>query len=80
MEVAYLLIKCSQGKLKIASSRLRKYEEVDEIHEVFGRYDIIAKIICENRSELQSFIQNKLQITEGVATSETLIVSDLDQD
>jgi len=72
-----LLIQTSQGKLKIASAALRKYEEIDELHEVFGRFDIVAKVICNSRDELQSFIQNKLQITEGVRSSETLIASDV---
>ncbi len=80
MEVAYLLINCRQGKLKIVSSALKKHEEVDEVHELYGRFDIIAKVICENRSEMKGYIQNKLQITEGIKASETLIVNDLAED
>ena len=77
MEVAYILIECGHGKLKIASNALKKYEEIDELHEVFGRFDIIAKVVCDDKSELKSFIQNKLQITEGIRATETLVVNDL---
>lgn len=78
MEVAYILIQCRHGKLKIASSALKKHEEVEELHEVFGRFDLVAKIVCQDRAELKSFIQNKLQIAEGIRHAETLVVNDLE--
>lgn len=80
MEVAYILIECGHGKLKIVSNSLKKYEEIDELHEVFGRFDIIAKIVCTDKTEMKSFVQNKLQITEGIRNTETLIVNDLESD
>ncbi|MBD3209103.1 Lrp/AsnC ligand binding domain-containing protein [Candidatus Woesearchaeota archaeon] len=78
MEVAYILIECRHGKLKITSAALNKYEEIEELHEIYGRYDLIAKMVCTDRAELKGFIQNKLQITEGIKTTETLIVNDLE--
>lgn len=77
MEIAYILLTCRQGKFKIVSNALKKYEEIEELHEVYGRFDIIAKVTCHNQEELQSFIQNKLQITEGVRTTETLLANDV---
>ncbi|MFP4523733.1 MAG: Lrp/AsnC ligand binding domain-containing protein [Candidatus Woesearchaeota archaeon] len=78
MEVAYILVDCRHGKLKIAANALRRHEEVEELHEVFGSADLVVKIVCEDREELKAFIQNKLQITEGIRTTETLVVSDLE--
>ncbi|MFC2135961.1 Lrp/AsnC family transcriptional regulator [Bacteroidota bacterium] len=75
MEVAYILIKTVFGKLKLVSSKLQSYEEVDEIHEIYGRYDIIIKIVVEDRNELKKFMQNKLLILEGISSSESLVVS-----
>jgi len=77
MEVAYILIEARHGKLKIVSAALKKHEEIEELHEIYGRYDIIVKVVCEDGVELKSFIQNKLQITEGIKATETLIVNDL---
>lgn len=77
MELAYILIECNHGKIKIVSTALNRFEEVDEIHEVFGRFDIVIKVLCEDKTELKSFIQNKLQITEGIRATETLMVNDL---
>ncbi|MBN1275187.1 Lrp/AsnC ligand binding domain-containing protein [Candidatus Woesearchaeota archaeon] len=77
MEVAYILVQARHGKLKIASAALRKYEEIEELHEIYGRYDIILKVVCADRSEMKSFMQNKLHITEGIRATETLVVNDL---
>ena len=77
MEVAYILLNCRQGKFKLVASALRKFEEVDELHEVYGRFDIVVKVICESKQEFKAFVQNKLQITEGIRSAETLIVNDL---
>lgn len=74
MKIAYILIKTRHGKLKVVSSQLKGYEEVEEIHETFGRYDIIAKVTVEDENEMKQFIQNKFLITEGIDSSETLIV------
>ncbi|NJL44462.1 MAG: Lrp/AsnC family transcriptional regulator [Nitrosarchaeum sp.] len=76
MIVAYMLIKARHGKLKICEASLRAHEEIDEIHEVFGDRDIIAKIIVEDLAELKEFIQNKIQITEGIKETQTLICND----
>ncbi len=70
-----MLINTKQGMLKIVSSALSKFEEVDEIHEVFGRFDILIKILANDLEEVKNFIQNKLQIIDGITNSETLICS-----
>ena len=76
MITAYMLINAKQGKLKIVSSALNKLDEVDEVHETYGRTDIIAKVIVHNQDELRSFIQNRIQIMEGIRDTETLICLD----
>lgn len=80
MEVAYILVECGHGKIKIAANALKRYDEIEELHEVFGRFDIIIKVVCDDKAELKAFIQNKLQITEGIRATETLVVNDLASD
>ena len=80
MELAYILIHCRHGKLKLTSNALRRFEEIEELHEVFGSYDIVAKVVCDSRSELKGFIQNKLQITEGIKHTESLVANDLESE
>ena len=62
----------------IVSAKLKEFDEVKEVHEVYGRFDIAAEIETENRAELKSFIQNKVNITEGIKSTEVLLVNDLD--
>jgi len=55
-----MLINTRQGKLRIVSSKLREFEEVKEVHEVYGRVDIIAEVETKTNAELKAFIQNKI--------------------
>jgi DNA-binding Lrp family transcriptional regulator len=70
----YFLVKTCQGKLKITHGTLKEYEELSDVHIVLGTHDIIAKGVFEDKEDLQAFIQNKLQITEGIRDSQTLVV------
>ncbi len=80
MIVVYMLIGVRQGKLKIAHSKLKSFPEVTEIHETYGQYDIVAKVQCNTMPELKEFIQNKIQITEGIKSTETLIANDIEEE
>lgn len=75
-----MLINTKQGKLRITSSKLKEFDEVKEIHEVYGRFDIVAEVETKNRTELKAFIQNKVQITEGIRNTEILVVSDIEEE
>jgi len=74
-----MLITANQGKLRIVSAKLKDFDEVKEVHEVYGRFDIVAEVETKNRAELKAFLQNKLQITEGIRSTEILLVNDLDE-
>jgi DNA-binding Lrp family transcriptional regulator len=73
---AIMLIQARHGKVKIVSSALKKYSEVKECYEVFGRFDIFIRVEVESDEAMKSFMQNKLQITEGIKHIETLVVYD----
>ena len=76
MTIVYLLIRASHGKEGIVRSALSKFMEISEIHEVFGRYDILAKIETEDTKEFSRFIKNKIRITEGIKSVEAVFVSE----
>ena len=73
-----MLIHVRPNKLKIVSNSLGKLDGVKEIHEIYGRFDIVAKVEVTSNEELQSFFQNKISIIEGIRTTETLIALDND--
>ncbi len=72
MKTAYILIRTKHGKLKLVSSQLKGCDEVEEIHETYGRYDIIIRVLVEDDADFKRFMQNKFLITEGIDSSETL--------
>ena len=76
MALVYLLIRAEHGKEGLVKAALSKYDEIKEIHEIFGRYDIIAKVQTEDIVIFRKFIKNKLRIIEGVKSTEPLFVSD----
>ena len=69
MVMVYLLLRAEHGKIGIVKTALSKYEEIEEIHEVFGRYDIFAKVI-----------KNKIRIQEGIKSIEPVFVADDDSE
>jgi len=76
MTLVYMLIQTKHGKIKLVSAALRKFEEIEELHELYGRYDIIAKIKVASPEELRRFVQNKMRLTDNIQRTETLFVSD----
>ena len=76
MRLSYLLIRAEHGKIGIVKAALEKFEEITEVHEVFGRYDIIAKVQTFSGKEFKKFIQNKMRITEGIKSIEPIFVAE----
>ncbi|MFH1505377.1 MAG: Lrp/AsnC ligand binding domain-containing protein [archaeon] len=78
MVLVYMLINAKHGKNMIVAGALEKLDNVVELHEVYGRYDLIAKLEEESMGKMRTFIQNKIIIIEGIVRCETLFVSDTD--
>ena len=58
MVLVYLLIRAEHGKIGIVRAQLDKLHEIIEVYEVFGRYDIIAKVETDSNKEFRRFIRN----------------------
>jgi len=76
MTIAYMLIMTKHGKVKLVHSALNKFKELIEIHELYGQYDIIAKLKTKTNNELKALIQNRIFVIDGISKTETLIVFD----
>ena len=63
-----MLISVNHGKVKLVSRALLKLEEVIDLSEVYGRYDIVIKVQVEDDEALKKF-----NLIGGIATVETLI-------
>ncbi|MFH1591185.1 MAG: Lrp/AsnC ligand binding domain-containing protein [archaeon] len=75
--VVYMLIITRHGKTRLVLNALRKYDEIKELHEIYGQYDLICKVETETHAELRTFIQNRINIAENIKSAETLVASDV---
>ena len=76
MTLVYLLIRADHGKEGLVKTALSKFPEITEIHEIFGRYDIIAKVETESTDKFRKFINNKIRILEGIKSTEPLFAAE----
>ncbi len=76
MVLVFLLIRAEHGKIGIVKAQLQKLEEITEVYEVFGRYDILAKVETYTNKEFRKFIQNKIRVQEGIKSTEPIFVAE----
>ena len=51
----------------------KKISEVIEVHPLFGEYDILVKINCENIDSIGEIVIKKIRSLKGVTDTKTLI-------
>lgn len=73
---AYMLITTAHGKIDEVSERLMKFKEIDDIHQIYGPWDIIVKIKTKTMADLRDFLEKVRQVKDVTGT-ETLIASDV---
>ena len=74
---AFILISTDPSMIKKTSEHLLTLDRVQNIHELYGQFDIIIKVITENRSDLDDFSEDSIRHLPGIRRTETLIVSDI---
>jgi len=72
---AYILIQVSSNMEREVFSKLEQYDEVENINELFGEWDIIANIQVSSTAELDTFVSDKIRKIKGVSGTSTLIVA-----
>ena len=58
------------------ASEIMLLEEVDNLHLIYGEWDMIAQVKTEDMSKLRNFSLNKLLKMAGIAKTNTLIIAD----
>ena len=54
-------------------NEMSKINEVVELHLTTGDYTVFAKVICENMSDLQDILLNKINVIHGIQRTDTII-------
>jgi len=76
---AFVLIKVGPGELgswmKVVAEKIQKISGIVQVHEVFGRYDIIVQLEANSLEEHSRVVSDKLRHVPGVMSTETLVAS-----
>jgi DNA-binding Lrp family transcriptional regulator len=76
MVTAYVLLKVRAGSERDVVNRLESVKEVAEVKELYGDWDVIAKLELEKLEQLDKIITEKVRATEGIKDSSTMIVAE----
>ena len=75
MVLAYVLVTVATGSEKIVSKVISNMEEVVEVSEIYGEYDIIMKIRLPSLPELDTFLTDRIRSIADVHLTSTMIVA-----
>jgi DNA-binding Lrp family transcriptional regulator len=72
---AYVLIGLTDCDEQMIVEKLAKYKQVEEIHILFGEWDLIAKLNVENPDAAGTFVMEHIRSLKEVQLTSTLIVA-----
>ncbi|MCS4539888.1 MAG: Lrp/AsnC ligand binding domain-containing protein [Thaumarchaeota archaeon] len=73
MTIGFVLINVNLGSEEGVLARLRGMENVKEAHQVYGVYDIVAKLEAESTEKLKGILEEKVRKLENVRGTLTVI-------
>lgn len=75
MPTAFVLVNTEIGLEGEVLTTLKKVDGVQEAHNVYGVYDIVAKIEAESMDKLKGIVTWNIRRLKGVRSTLTMIVS-----
>ncbi len=75
METVYVLIVSEMGSEQQVIEKLLMNDEIKEVNQVWGAYDIVVKVVGPTSDTVRELITGKIRIIEGIKTTVSLIVS-----
>jgi DNA-binding Lrp family transcriptional regulator len=73
MAIGYILITTQPSKEMVVYNQLKEYPEVEEVHPLFGEYDIIAKIRGTDADGIGAMVVEKIREIDGIVETKTLM-------
>jgi DNA-binding Lrp family transcriptional regulator len=74
MPAAYILISVESGTDTIVLQALKKISNVKEAEQVYGVYDIIARIEADTMDELKNMVFDRIRQLDKVKSTTTMII------
>jgi len=72
MAISFVLMHVSPLHETEVFNKLSKLQEIIELHQLFGEYDIIAKIEAKDYESIGKIIINKIRTIDGIVDTKTL--------
>ena len=69
---SFVLIVTAPGFEHDVHSALREINEIEDVHALFGEYDIMAKVRGDNFGDIGEIVVDKIRTIEGVLDTKTL--------
>lgn len=73
MATGFALLSISPLQEKSVYSALKNVPEITEIHPLFGEFDILVKIECQDIDQIGEVVIQKIRVLKGIVDSKTLI-------
>lgn len=73
----FILITTDLPKVKEVSNLLLEFPMVENVHELYGRFDIITKIVGKDQVEVEKFVSKNIRSVAAIDRTETLVVSNI---
>jgi DNA-binding Lrp family transcriptional regulator len=79
MPIAYILLNTEIGAEKEVRSALKQVEGVEEVHKLWGVYDLIANVQAESMNELKYIITQQIEKISKINSKLTMIIAEKPQ-
>lgn len=78
MVKAYVLVEVEGVEVNKVARDMTDIDEVENVHLIYGEYDILAEVKAKTLVDLKDLALEKLGKVKGVIKTSTLIVADSD--
>jgi DNA-binding Lrp family transcriptional regulator len=79
MPTAYILVNTEIGAEKEVLKALKKVEGIEEVHNLWGVYDLIANVQAESMEELRYIITQQIEKIGKINSKLTMIITEKPQ-
>ncbi|MCA1813055.1 MAG: Lrp/AsnC ligand binding domain-containing protein [Halobacteriales archaeon] len=73
MRVGFVLIEVAPHHEQKVYEALRKVKEIEELHGLFGEWDMLCKIVADDLEAVSEIVVRRIRSQEGVIRTDTLI-------
>lgn len=72
---AYVLLTVKSGSEREVSESVSRYDEVLEVSEVYGEYDVLIKVKAEDLPQLDNLLTYRMRSNPNVLLTYTMIIA-----